>query len=152
MPDDIIFYIRLVYFALEREKNSYFESQNLTASQGDILLFLAKAKHHHKALNQKDIEAHFHLTNPTVTGLLNRLEEKNFVKRVKSETDGRNKLIYLTDESEAVLARFKAYKHVIDEKLFQGISQSEQQDVLEKLKAFLANLNQDLPKECKFKR
>lgn len=145
MSEDIIFYIRLVYFALEREKNIYFESQNLTSSQGDILLFLRGAERYKKEVNQKDIEQHFRLTNPTVTGLLNRLEEKGFVERKKSQADGRNKLIFLTKESSAILGRFKDHKHIIDEKLFYNINQSEQKLILDYLKKFLTNLNNDIP-------
>ncbi|WP_440896456.1 MarR family winged helix-turn-helix transcriptional regulator [Amphibacillus sp. Q70] len=143
MSEDIIFYIRLVYFALEREKNIYFESQNLTSSQGDILLFLGGAKRCQKEVNQKDIEQHFRLTNPTVTGLLNRLEEKGFVERKKSQADGRNKLIFLTEKSLAILDRFRDHKYIIDEKLFHNINQSEQEMILDYLKKFLTNLNND---------
>ncbi|WP_067840927.1 MarR family winged helix-turn-helix transcriptional regulator [Amphibacillus sediminis] len=143
MPDDIIFYIRLVYFALEREKNLYFEKQNLTASQGDILLFLAGAKKRNKDVNQKDIEMHFRLTNPTVTGLLNRLEEKQFVKRVKSETDARNKLIFLTEQSELVLKQFKNHRQAIKEKIFKGINKEEQDLMLVYLKKCFTNLSED---------
>ncbi|MBU5594996.1 MarR family transcriptional regulator [Amphibacillus sp. MSJ-3] len=143
MSKDIIFYIRLVHFALEREKNIYFESQNLTSSQGDILLFLGGARWHNKEVNQKDIEQHFRLSNPTVTGLLNRLEEKGFVERKKSQVDGRNKNIYLTDHSLSILDQFKDHNHVIDQKLFYNIDKSEQKMMLEYLKKLLANLNNE---------
>ncbi|PXW90969.1 MarR family transcriptional regulator [Streptohalobacillus salinus] len=143
MPDDIILYIRFVHFALEREKKSLFETHNLTASQGDILLFLGHAHHHQNALNQKNIEEHFHLTNPTVTGLLKRLEEKGFIERVKSETDARNKIIHLTDQSFNVLKKFFEHKQEMEKKLFRGMSEEKKEVVLGYLKEILANLNQD---------
>jgi len=143
VSNDIIYYVRLVHFALEREKNIYFENQNLTSSQGDILLYLAGAKWKQEEVNQKDIEEHFRLTNPTVTGLLNRLEDKGFVERVKSKKDGRNKLIFLTAQSESILREFKDHKHFIDDRLFHNISEEEQKIILNYLKKLLANLNND---------
>ncbi|SDC06875.1 DNA-binding transcriptional regulator, MarR family [Pelagirhabdus alkalitolerans] len=143
MPDDMILYIRLVYFALEREKNNYFEHQNITASQGDLLLYLGGCQYHNKEVNQKDIENHFQLTNPTVTGLINRLEEKGFVKRVKSEVDGRNKFIHLTDDGVDVLKQFMGHKDEIEAKLFKGLSQGDIDQTIDHLKVFLDNLNQN---------
>lgn len=141
MPEDLILYIRFVYFALEKEKNQYFEQHNLTSSQGDILLFLGGAHYHKVKVNQKNIEEHFHLTNPTVTGLLKRLEEKGFVERRKSEIDGRHKLINLTDQSMRVLEDFQTHKKKIDEKLLQGIKEEEKQTILSHMKKLLSNLD-----------
>ena len=148
MPNDLILYIRFVYFALEREKNQYFEQHNLTSSQGDILLFLGGAYYHQRDVNQKNIEEHFHLTNPTVTGLLKRLEEKGFIDRKKSETDGRQKLISLTDQSIQVLEDFQAHKETIDQKLLQGIDGDEHALIIKQLKKLLRNLAPE-DKHCK---
>lgn len=148
MPNDLILYIRFVYFALEREKNQYFDQHNLTASQGDVLLFLGGAHYHKRDVNQKNIEDHFHLTNPTVTGLLKRLEEKGFIDRKKSETDGRQKLISLTDQSMRVLEDFQVYKETIDQKLLQGIDHEERDSIVEHLKKLLTNLEPEHNK-CK---
>ncbi|GEN57005.1 hypothetical protein GCM10012290_16880 [Halolactibacillus alkaliphilus] len=141
MPEDLILYIRFVYFALEKEKNHYFEQHNLTSSQGDILLFLGGAHYHKVEVNQKNIEEHFHLTNPTVTGLLKRLEEKGFIGRRKSEVDGRHKLINLTDQSMRVLEDFQTHKKKIDQKLLRGIDEEEEQAILVHMKKLLSNLD-----------
>ncbi|SEO64081.1 DNA-binding transcriptional regulator, MarR family [Amphibacillus marinus] len=143
MTKDFFFQLRLVYFALEREKNSYFEKENLTASQGDILLFLAGAKWRGNEVNQKDIETHFRLTNPTVTGLLNRLEEKGFVVRVKSEVDARQKYIHLTKNGISVLKRFKNHKEFLDEKIFKGFKKEDKADMLDKMHVILENLKNE---------
>lgn len=143
VSEDLIFNIRLAYFALEREKNIYFEKQNLTASQGELLLYLGFAERQGKDVNQKDIERYFKLTNPTITGLLNRLEEKGFVKRRKSPTDGRTNLIHLTDQTRKVLDQFKQHKDKIDQKLYRDFSDDERKQILYLLKKLRANLNPD---------
>lgn len=143
LPNDLILYIRFVYFALEREKNQYVEQYNLTSSQGDILVFLGAAHFHKKEVNQRDIEEHFHLTNPTITGLLNRLEEKGFIKRYRNKTDGRQKLISLTDQSTKILKEFRIHKQSIEEKLLQGIDDEEKDIMIGYLKKLLSNLDPD---------
>ena len=48
-----------------------------------------------------DIQAVFKLTNPTVSGIIDRLEEKQFIKRTKSEKDARyRKLVPLPKGEE----------------------------------------------------
>lgn len=141
VSEDLIFNIRLAYFALEKEKNIYFEKQNLTASQGDLLLYLGFADRKGKEVNQKDIEQHFRLTNPTITGLLNRLEEKGFVERKKSPTDARTNIIYLTDQTKKVLDQFKEHKDRIDQKLYRNFSDDEQTQIIYLLKKLRTNLS-----------
>lgn len=143
VSEDLIFNIRLAYFALEKEKNIYFEKQNLTASQGDLLLYLGFADRQGKEVNQKDIEQYFRLTNPTITGLLNRLEDKGFVERKKSPTDGRTNLIYLTDQTKKVLDQFKQHKDSIDQKLYRDFSDDERRQIIYLLKKLRTNLNTD---------
>lgn len=147
MPDDFMLLIRFVYFSLEREKHMYFEQQNLTASQGDVLLIVAGSKMYGKDVNQRDIETHLRLTNPTVTGILTRLEDKDFITRVKSQTDGRNNLIHLTPNSEAILDQFRRYKDKIDAMLLAGMDEQEREQFRQLLQKVLHNMNCDKEKK-----
>ena len=65
----------------------------LTASQMGILAYLDEQN---QPVPQKQIQDFFHLTNPTVTGLLKRLEEKGMVVRKQSEQDARVRLVQLS--------------------------------------------------------
>ena len=66
---------------------------DLTASQGMIMGYLA-----HR-VNQppcaKDIEEHFRLSHPSVSGTLSRLEKKGFIEFRPDEQDRRCKRIYI---------------------------------------------------------
>ena len=74
--------------------NEGLKKYDLTKTQRDILGYL-----HFTDKNpviQKDIEEHFHISNPTVTGILNRLEQKGFIERKQSLKDKRVRTIVLT--------------------------------------------------------
>lgn len=93
-------YIGALMKSLENELVNKFNTKikelNLTSSQFDIIIFLMA--NDDREINQKDIEHQFNLKNPTVTGLLKRLEAKGFVERYTSEHDARYKRIVLTDK------------------------------------------------------
>ena len=81
------FYFRCIQSQLEKAMNEQLKEFDLTKSQLDILRFLKYVKKDH--VNQKDIEEFFHISNPTVTGLLNRMEQKGYVVRIHSPDDKR---------------------------------------------------------------
>jgi len=74
--------------ALVKQKNRRMAAYNLTSIQADVLMYVVG---HYKTqeVNQLDIQSVFKLTNPTVSGIVDRLEEKEFIKRVRSERDAR---------------------------------------------------------------
>ena len=50
-------------------------------------------------MNQKDIEKELDISNPTVTGILNRLEVKGLITRVPCRHDARAKNIEVTEKA-----------------------------------------------------
>ena len=71
------------------------ESMELTAVQGHIMAYLAHAK---QPPCPRDLEAEFHLTHPTVSGILSRLEQKGFLELRTDPEDRRCKRIYVLDK------------------------------------------------------
>ena len=71
------------------------ESMDLTAVQGHIMAYLAHAK---QPPCPRDLEAEFHLTHPTVSGILSRLEQKGFVELRTDPEDRRCKRIYVLEK------------------------------------------------------
>ena len=65
---------------------------DLTFSQGHIMGYLAYCDTPPCA---KDIEDRFHLSHPTVSGLLARLEKKEFIALREDPDDRRRKLVYI---------------------------------------------------------
>ena len=71
------------------------EELELTGSQGRILAYLVHAK---TPPCPRDLEAEFHLTHPTVSGLLSRLEQKGFVELRTDPEDRRVRRIYVLEK------------------------------------------------------
>lgn len=71
------------------------ESMELTAVQGHIMAYLAHAE---TPPCPRDLEAEFHLTHPTVSGILSRLEQKGFLELRTDPEDRRCKRIYVLDK------------------------------------------------------
>ena len=67
-------------------------SMDLTSAQGHIMGYLAQRS---QPPCSRDIEETFHLSHPTVSGLLSRLEKKGFIELRPDETDRRCKRIYM---------------------------------------------------------
>ena len=65
---------------------------DLTAAQGRIMGYLA---HHPQPPCSRDLEEVFHLSHPTVSGLLSRLEKKGFIEFRPDPDDRRCKRIYI---------------------------------------------------------
>ena len=86
--DGIIVYAFRLNNALVKQKNRNLSVYNLTSIQADVLMYVLR-NYQSREVNQLDIQAVFKLTNPTVSGIIDRLEEKEFIKRVRSEKDAR---------------------------------------------------------------
>ena len=96
--DEIGFYLSLIKKKMDKHMNEGLKKYDLTKTQRDILGYL-----HFTDKNpviQKDIEEHFHISNPTVTGILNRLEQKGFIERKQSLKDKRVRTIVLTKKEQ----------------------------------------------------
>ena len=104
----------------------------------DVLLYLKK--HEEDKLTQRDLETGLTLKNPTVTGLLNRLEEKGFITREQNLNDKRSKFIKMTEKTQRVLDDAYLYIQELDAKMLNGISEEEQEQLFKHIYKILDNL------------
>ena len=123
MDREIGFYLKKIFQTMERNLNKDLENIDLTSMQAHVLIYLYKNKNN--VVNQRDIERKFELTNPTVNGILNRLENKGFVKRVVSQVDARNKEIKITDKSTFLISEMKKSAKNMENKMIAGIEKED---------------------------
>lgn len=103
----------------------------LSSSQFRILMILYKSPEY--SVRQADIEVAFSMTNPTVTGLIHKLEKNGLVKRVENPRDKRSKLLALTDYAESKRAEFVALGNSIEKEMTDGLSEAEAETLSELL-------------------
>jgi DNA-binding MarR family transcriptional regulator len=66
-----------------------------------------------------------HLSSSTVVGIIDRLEQKNWVLRERSRQDRRQILIHVTDEGRDLLARVPS---PLQERLARGLAELDEKD------------------------
>lgn len=93
------FLIKQVYYMNQARLNVMFAEFDLTATQTFTLIYLFKAHEDGRTINQRDIERDLDISNPTVTGILNRLEHKGLILRKMNPADARVKNIVVTSEA-----------------------------------------------------
>ena len=93
------FLIKQVHILQEQRLNKKFNCFDLTGAQVFTIINLFKAREKGKRLTQKDLERILDISNPTLTGILNRLENKGLIIRMPCKHDARRKYIEVTDKA-----------------------------------------------------
>jgi MarR family multiple gene transcriptional regulator MgrA len=118
----ICHYFRILHSAADQTMTNALEAQDLTAAQGQILVYLAFRP---EAPCARDIEEAFRLSHPTVSGLLARLEKKNFIEFRPDEWDRRIKRITLLPKGRDVLHTMHSTLESTDRLLLQDFTEEE---------------------------
>ena len=87
--------IRILHWCTDQNMTNALENMELTAAQGHIMGYLT---HREQPACPRDVEEEFHLSHPTVSGLLSRLEKKGFLEFRPDDLDRRCKRIYLLEK------------------------------------------------------
>ena len=117
--------LKIVSNYMDKDMNNCLSDYNITRSQMGILIYIQVAECKNIEANQVDIEKEFNLKNPTVTGLINRLEEKGYIKRVRSDKDKRYNKLELTESGREILNKGKRKAQENEEKLLKILTEDE---------------------------
>ena len=116
--------LRILHWCTEQAITTALAEMDLTSAQGRILGYLSMRK---TAPCPKDIEEEFHLSHPTVSGLLARLEKKDFIEFRSDEWDRRCKRIYLLGKGKD--CNKTIYQTICDteNRLVEGFTEEEKE-------------------------
>ncbi|MCQ2017203.1 MarR family winged helix-turn-helix transcriptional regulator [Clostridium butyricum] len=134
--------IQHIAHAMFKETNRDLLQYNLTGVQANVLVYLF---FHEKGENifQKDIEKHLNLTNPTVTGIVKRLEQKEMIHRHCRKEDARYKCHVLTDKGREFAKLAVDYmKNEKEKQILKGFSDDEADFLIRLLNRILKNLGE----------
>ncbi len=132
------YYMKMIAHSMENMRNKTLEKIGLTSSQFEILLYLCFKKD--EEINQRDLEKNFKLSNPTVNGILNRLEYKGFIIREMSEKDARCKNIKVTNEAYDLYKKMKTIAKNMENDLTKGITKEEKEAFINVIKKMYNNI------------
>ena len=99
LEDEILAALRKIGRAIDLRSRMLLHSYGLTAPQLSVLKTIARLQ----PVIASEIAKRVHLGQPTVTGILNRLEQRGLVERTRGARDRRSVLVSLTAAGEAIL-------------------------------------------------
>lgn len=137
-PNIINKQLKMIHNTFEERRNKHLLKYNLTSSQQEILFYLGF--HEGEPIHQREIEKWFHLKNPTVTGILNRLEEKGFIVRKTGETDKRFRMIELTEKSRCLMQEMREEMWQMNDKIYSCMTEEERSQLSGLLERILNTL------------
>ncbi len=134
---------RILHWCMDQSMTNALEKMDLTAAQGHIMGFLA---HSEAPPCPRDIEEEFQLSHPTVSGLLSRLEKKEFIQLLPDEKDRRCKRIYILPRGHECLESMHQVIQNHENRLVEGLTPEEQAQFESYLNRAIANVS---PNPCR---
>lgn len=138
---------RILHWSAHQAMDNALEKMDLTAAQGHIMAFLAHAE---QPPCPRDLEAEFHLTHPTVSGILSRLEQKGFIELRTDPEDRRCKRIYVLEKGVQCHELMHRAIAENEQRIVEGFTREEQELFSEFLQRAIRNMGGELsPGRCK---
>ncbi len=129
--------LRILHWCTDQSMTSALENMELTAAQGHIMGYLA---HRKDPPCPRDLEEEFHLSHPTVSGLLNRLEKKDFIQLLPDERDRRCKRIHVRPKGRECQENMHRVIQENERRLVEGFTEAEQAKFSELLSRAITNM------------
>lgn len=132
MHDKVAILIKKTALVVEKLSNHVLVPYELTHTQYKILMMLFRNKG--KQIRQADIETHFSMTNPSVTGIIQNLEKKGFLERIQNPDDKRSKLLKLTEKAVSLEKELHALGESIEMQVTKNLTTEESEQLIVLLK------------------
>ena len=132
---DVGFLLKRITTAIGHNADQGFKP--VTLSQMRVIMYIARSPG--QRCCQKDIEARFGVSHPTVVGLLKRLEAKGLVATNMSATDKRRKEVFLTAAGNALLDEAMKHRVSMEKQLRKGLTEED----LRQLRRLLTQIYQN---------
>ena len=129
--------IRILHWCTDQAMTCALEEMDLTAAQGHIMGYLS---HQKEPPCPRDIETAFHLSHPTVSGILSRLEQKDFIQLRTDPSDRRCKRIYIQPRGRQCHHTMHQIIQSNEERLVQDFTPEEKACFAELLQRAITNM------------
>ena len=120
----------------QRSVMAELNGSGLTAGQPKVLDYLGR----HDGSVQKAIAAGCQIDPATLTGLLNRMEEKGLIRRCNEDGNRRSLHVYLTEQGWAKQREVRQTMERLSEVVQAGLSEEQRAQLLDCLYKVCANM------------
>ena len=132
--------ISLLHRAYRKKMDEMLRKQDLTGVQFGVLATLDRLEQQGNGeINQKDLEQVTHVTHPTMTEIIKRLEKKGFLLCETSSRDRRFKSIRSTEKGRSLRWRMREVDEASSQWLCRGLTPEQKSQLLVITDQMLAN-------------
>jgi DNA-binding MarR family transcriptional regulator len=136
---DIAYWIKVVNDSLETYSNRSLKKIGITLSQAKVMTFINERKKQNTS--QRDLEAFFKVTHPTIIGLLNRLKLKGYVRKEYNDDD-RRKYVFLTEEGKKVCKDLAALNKKTEAAVLADFAEKDAEKLISLLEKMSENMKE----------
>lgn len=134
-------YFKRIHLDIEKEIHTKLSSYNLTKSQLDILNYLDQ--HPDQVTCQKDLQNYLHVSNATINGLVNRLEQNGYIYRITNSEDKRMVSIHPTEKANQIKDLFLTTIYNLEQKMMAHIAPDKQEELVNLLEQMIQNIESE---------
>ena len=122
----------------QRNKKHNPEMKSITKGQGRLIVLLKRKD----KISTKELSEILNISVTSLNETLNKLEQKNFIRKVPSQKDKRVLLVELTEEGRNL--EFKDHKDI---DIFDSLSEEEKENLNEYLNRLILNIHDKFKEE-----
>ena len=134
-------YFKRIHLDIEKEIHTKLSTYNLTKSQLDILNYLDQ--HPDQMTCQKDLQNYLHVSNATINGLVNRLEQNGYIYRITNSEDKRMVSIHPTEKANQIKDLFLTTIYNLEQKMMAHIAPDKQEELVNLLEQMIQNIESE---------
>lgn len=134
-------YFKRIHLDIEKEIHTKLSAYNLTKSQLDILNYLDQ--HPDQMTCQKDLQNYLHVSNATINGLVNRLEQNSYIYRITNSEDKRMVSIHPTEKANQIKDLFLTTIYNLEQKMMAHIAPDKQEELVNLLEQMIQNIESE---------
>lgn len=134
-------YFKRIHLDIEKEIHTKLSAYNLTKSQLDILNYLDQ--HPDQMTCQKDLQNYLHVSNATINGLVNRLEQNGYIYRITNSEDKRMVSIHPTEKANQIKDLFLTTIYNLEQKMMAHIAPDKRKELVNLLEQMIQNIESE---------
>ncbi len=131
-----ILYLKRTYIIMRKQLDDRLSGYSLTTSQFEVLGYLYQSQ----GMEQQKLQHNSGITSATLTGILDKMEQRGYVTRRPSLSDGRANMVSLTELGQALFKELIDLIHAFEDEMLRGFSQAERDLLAHWLQRIARNL------------